>query len=51
MTAIDSASSSPRRLFGGMPVSIAISLLWLVLVVLVAIFADLVAPADRKSVV
>jgi peptide/nickel transport system permease protein len=49
MTAIDSASFARRRLFGGMPTSIVISLAWLALVVLVAIFADLVAPAHYTT--
>lgn len=34
----------PRRLFGAMPLLIRISLGWLLLVVLVAVFADLIAP-------
>ena len=35
MTAIDSAALSRRRLFGGLPVTIVISLFWLVMGVMV----------------
>ncbi len=49
MTVVDTTSLPRRRLFGGMPIAIVISLSWLALVVLCCHLRDLVAPAHYTT--